>query len=717
MSLPTNAEQEMLELINRSRANPAGEFGHLIQSLSPPAGVTPEITSAITFFSVDLALLRQQLQAYAPVAPLAWNTTLEDAAAAHSALMIQADSQSHQLPGEADLGTRVRNAGYAFASVGENIYAYASSVLYGHAGFMIDWGIGPGGMQTPAGHRQNLLNATMTEIGIDITAEANPATQVGPLLITEDLGTRFGYAAQIMGVVYDDTSNDAFYTAGEGEAGVTVTASGTAGVFSTTTWSSGGYQIAAPRGTYTLTFSGGALRTARSVQATLDTANVKVDAQDAAPVFSIAAANARRAEGDAGGAHFTFTVTRAGAAIAASVAWSVAGTGGGTGADAADFAGGVLPSGTLSFAAGESSKTLLIDSAGDLAVEADEGFVVTLSSPSTGAAIGTASASGVILNDDGPAGSVSLPPNSDFTVSAPNQTVRTGGGVSHVTLNSARSLVIGSSGADFILDGGGADTINLGTGATTIAATTGGPMVFGGPSSGALFFSGGAGEATVYAGAGATTVFANAGGGQFFAGEAPSLLFVGGAGASTVVGGTGRSTLFGGASGRDLLVAGSGLSTVVGAGAGAVIVGRGAAGGVLIAGSGAETLVGSADGGNDMMFAGSGPNVLYAGTGNDTFVAAHGDAQMIAGRGRDLFLFSNGAAGGAVTIWNFAQGQDHLALFGYGTNAVSGALASAVKDTSTIYTTMTITLPDNTRITFGNFAAPWAGPLRTSDFL
>ena len=71
MSLPTNAEQEMLELINRSRANPAGEFSHLIQSLSPPAGVTPEITSAIMFFGVDLNLLRQQLQAYAPVAPLA----------------------------------------------------------------------------------------------------------------------------------------------------------------------------------------------------------------------------------------------------------------------------------------------------------------------------------------------------------------------------------------------------------------------------------------------------------------------------------------------------------------------------------------------------------------------------------------------------------------------------------------------------------------------
>ena len=106
MSLPTNADQELLELINRLRSNPAGEVDHLITSVNPLTGATPDITNAITFFNVDAALFRQQMQSFSTVAPLAWNTALEDAAAQHSALMIQNDSQSHQLPGEPGLGVR-----------------------------------------------------------------------------------------------------------------------------------------------------------------------------------------------------------------------------------------------------------------------------------------------------------------------------------------------------------------------------------------------------------------------------------------------------------------------------------------------------------------------------------------------------------------------------------------------------------------------------------
>ena len=50
MSLPTAAEQQMLQLINRLRANPAGEFGNLILSTSPISGADPDITSALTFY-------------------------------------------------------------------------------------------------------------------------------------------------------------------------------------------------------------------------------------------------------------------------------------------------------------------------------------------------------------------------------------------------------------------------------------------------------------------------------------------------------------------------------------------------------------------------------------------------------------------------------------------------------------------------------------------
>ena len=274
-----------------------------------------------------------------------------------------------------------------------------------------------------------------------------------------------------------------------------------------------------------------------------------------------------------------------------------------------------------------------------------------------------------------------------------------------VTASGGNTLIFGGAGATSVLDAGAHDTIVGAGGALSVNVTTGAPLVYGG--AGALSFSGGAGAATVVAGAGAATVFANAGGGQFWGGSGP-MLFVGGSGVSTATGGAGPSTLFGGSSGHDLLVAGSGPTTVVGAGSGAVIVGAGAGNDILVAGSGNETLVGSAGGGPDIMFAGTGSDALFAGTGNDTFVAAAGGSQMIAGPGQDVFNFTEGAASGSTVIWSFTQGQDHAALFGYGTNAVTNALATA----KVVSGSTTITLPDNAQVTFANIAN-----LQSSDFM
>ncbi|MBF9034438.1 ExeM/NucH family extracellular endonuclease [Rhodobacterales bacterium HKCCE2091] len=109
--------------------------------------------------------------------------------------------------------------------------------------------------------------------------------------------------------------------------------------------------------------------------------------------FSIAATDASKAEGNAGTTPFTFTVTRTDGTGAASVDYAVSGA-----ADAADF-GGTLPSGTVSFADGETSKVLTIGVSGDTDAEGPEGFTVTLSNPSTGT-IATATADGTIQDDD-----------------------------------------------------------------------------------------------------------------------------------------------------------------------------------------------------------------------------------------------------------------------------------------------------------------------------
>ena len=48
---PTAREQELLEMLNRMRVNPAAELGILTQSSDP------DVADALSFFDVDLAVL------------------------------------------------------------------------------------------------------------------------------------------------------------------------------------------------------------------------------------------------------------------------------------------------------------------------------------------------------------------------------------------------------------------------------------------------------------------------------------------------------------------------------------------------------------------------------------------------------------------------------------------------------------------------------------
>ncbi len=118
--------------------------------------------------------------------------------------------------------------------------------------------------------------------------------------------------------------------------------------------------------------------------------------------FAIAATNAIQAEGNSGNKAYTFTVTRGGGTgIANNVNWAVTGSGSNP-AITSDF-GGYLPTGTLYFYAGETSKQVTVNVSGDTTTETDENFTVTLSNPTAGASIITSSAAGIIQNDDIPA--------------------------------------------------------------------------------------------------------------------------------------------------------------------------------------------------------------------------------------------------------------------------------------------------------------------------
>jgi hypothetical protein len=258
-SNPSGAEQEIYWLINRMRTNPAAELPNLLNSTDP------QVQRALSFFQVDRDLLAQQWSTLTPVQPLAWSANLAAAAAAHTQAMIINDQQGHIMPGEAAPNTRINNAGYQFTTAGENVYAFAYGPEHCDAAFAVDWGSGDGttgGIQDPPDHRIEMMNGAYRDVGVSFmpqttTRPDGSITMTGPYLCTEDFAAPDpALPPAVVGTVYYDINHDGAYNAGEGLGGVTITATGTAGTFTATSRSAGGYALTLPAGDYTLTFSG-----------------------------------------------------------------------------------------------------------------------------------------------------------------------------------------------------------------------------------------------------------------------------------------------------------------------------------------------------------------------------------------------------------------------------------------------------------------------------
>ncbi|WP_333223282.1 Calx-beta domain-containing protein, partial [Microcoleus sp. Pol12A5] len=122
--------------------------------------------------------------------------------------------------------------------------------------------------------------------------------------------------------------------------------------------------------------------------------------------YAIAADTASIAEGNSGTKPLTFTATRSGnTGGASSVNYAIAGTA----TNSSDYnniggtSGATAVTGTINFAADETSKTITLDVLGDTLVEPDETIAVTLSNPTSPGitpTITTASATTTITNDD-----------------------------------------------------------------------------------------------------------------------------------------------------------------------------------------------------------------------------------------------------------------------------------------------------------------------------
>ncbi len=438
--------------------------------------------------------------------------------------------------------------------------------------------------------------------------------------------------------------------------------------------------------------------------------------------LSIAAACADKSEGDMGATAFTFTVTRTGdLSSTASVNWAVTGAAvfdsdfipfdellesadlisqsasdlgvffpqipSDADADLPQFSlfGGEMPSGTVSFSAGETSKTVTVWVLGETLVERDESFLVTLSNASEGAVIDTSSAVGTIRNDDGD-DTLQSSPNYTLPNNLENLALR---GVDNFDLtgNELTNALIGNSGHNMLSGGGGTDYLYGQAGDDTLSGGTAGAapnQLWGGEGTDTASYAGTTG--TVYADAAALAGYVNGvlvdtmNSIENLTGGSGTNTLVGNGGANVLTGGSGIDYLYG-QGGDDILIGGgapagstnqlwggTGNDTASYAGTAGVVyadlgVQAGYVGGALVdqmnsienltGGSNADTLVG--DGGANRLAGGGGADVLWGRGGADVFVfSRYADSNLVTGYD---------------TIGDFVSGVSKLDLRAFATDA------------------------------------------------
>ena len=451
--------------------------------------------------------------------------------------------------------------------------------------------------------------------------------------------------------------------------------------------------------------------------------------------LSIAAASADKAEGDLGATPFTFTVTRAGDLSGSTiVGWAVTGSDvfdadfipfdellgsadllsrtaselgayfpqipseNDTGLPAFSLFGGAMPSGTVTFSAGEASKTITVWVLGETLMERDESFLVTLSNASEGTVIDTASATGIIRNDEHPdlvlsGVSYMLPTGvANLLLIGTDNIDGTGNDLSNILIgNSGHNTLSGGAGTDYLYGQAGDDVL---IGGTAGAAPN---QLWGGEGTDTASYAGTTG--TVYADIAALAGYVNgvlvdtmnsienlAGGSgtNTLVGDGDANVLTGGAGIDYLYGQGGDDILIGGAvpaGSTNQLWGGEGndtasYATTTGAVYADLGVQAGWVGGVLvdemnsienlIGGSNADTLVG--DAGANRLTGGAGADVLWGRGGADVFVfSGHADSNLVTGYD---------------TIGDFVSGVSKLDLRAFATDASHVVIQSDGSSTS-----------------------------------
>ena len=400
---------------------------------------------------------------------------------------------------------------------------------------------------------------------------------------------------------------------------------------------------------------------------TLDTTSPLTDPStnppDTTPALSITADQTNKLEGNSGTTPFTFTVARSGStAGTSSASYAVSG---GT-ANAADF-GGTLPSGTVSFAAGETSKTVTLNVSGDTTVEPDDSFNVVLSSP-VGATIGTSTASSTILNDDVAAPALSI---------TADQTSKLEGnsGTTPFTFTVTRSgSTAGTSSASYAVSGGTADAADFG------GTLPSGTVSFAAGETSKTVTLNVSGDTTVEPDESFNVVLSSPVGATIGTGTASSTILNDDVAAPALYGTEGNDVLTGTITGRNViyglggndtisvtyinatteLYGGDGDDKITGSLWGADYIDGGPGDDILSGNWGNDIILGGdgndrIDGGpgNDVLYTGSGNDYVQGGYGNDTIYCGPGTNQIDGGPGTDIAVFAGNYAGYGLS---FASG-------------------------------------------------------------
>lgn len=252
---PTVHEVLVLELVNRARFDPLAEAQRYGIDLNQGLTGTP------------ISSTRKP--------PLAINLYLIDAARKHSQWMLDADVFDHIGEGGSEPWDRMAAAGYNFTgswTAAENIAWYGgggSSVNLTTAAYEHHEGL-----FKSAGHRVNILNADLREIGIGQKEGdfVDRGRNLRVSMLTEKFA-RSGSNYFLTGVVYQDADNNGMYSVNEGLPGITITVNGQ----SHTAFSTGAYSVPVRNGTHNITVSGVGLDAPVNYTVAVNGANVKFD--------------------------------------------------------------------------------------------------------------------------------------------------------------------------------------------------------------------------------------------------------------------------------------------------------------------------------------------------------------------------------------------------------------------------------------------------------